>query len=255
MPVLSSERKSSPRSSLRHRPIDTMQLTPDPATTRLERPSSDPHTSVKPAPPDVPDLDDDEEEKVEEEEKAQPQRRAPSKPPRRATAVPSPRATVPLEPVKPRLHPLFFVGMGLMLAVLLWAGIGQAMIWGHNELNTLRYGYPRTYQIDAFVGIGDSQQHPSHFVALNLHGTITIVDFPAGDPSHAFILPTANVPGTDPDLAVVTLSFIDINHNGHPDMLVDIDGFQSVLVNDGKTFRPPTPAEQQQFLQYLRQHN
>lgn len=248
MPVLFSERRSAPRSSLRHRPIDPAEIASDPTTTRLGRPSSD--TPIVATPPEPEDVD-----KEEEDEKAPEPRRAPSKPPRRATAAPSPRATVPLEPTRPRLHPLFFVGLGLTLAVLLWAGAGQALIWGNNELNTLRYGYPRTYHIDAYVGIGDSQQHPSHFVAINMRGVVTILDFPAGDPAHAVVLQTATVPGNNPDLAVVTLSFIDINHNGQPDMLVDIDGFQSVLINDGKTFRPPTPAEQLQFLQYLRQHN
>lgn len=252
MPVLNSEHRSAPRSSLRHRPIDPAPATPDPTTTRLGRPSSDTRTSAITVEPE--DLDEEEETEKEEEKKAQP-RRITSAPPRRATAVPLPRATVPLEPVKPRLHPLFFVGLGLILAVLLWAGAGQALIWGNNQLNTLRYGYPRTYQIDAYVNIGDSPQHPSHFVAINLHGVITLVDFPAGDPNHAVVLQTANVPGIDPDLAVVTLSFINIRHDGHPDMLVNIGGFQSVLINDGKTFRPPTPAEQQQFLQYLRKYN
>jgi hypothetical protein len=32
-----------------------------------------------------------------------------------------------------------------------------------------------------------------------------------------------------------------------------VNGIQTILVNDGKTFRQPTPAEQQQMLQELRQ--
>jgi len=60
--------------------------------------------------------------------------------------------------------------------------------------------------------------------------------------------------GPGGDLAVVTLHFVDINQNGHPDMVIDVGGVQSLLVNDGKTFRPPTPAEQQRLLLYLQQH-
>jgi hypothetical protein len=36
-------------------------------------------------------------------------------------------------------------------------------------------------------------------------------------------------------------------------MLINIEGVESVLVNDGKTFRPPTPLEQQQILRDLQQ--
>ncbi len=38
-------------------------------------------------------------------------------------------------------------------------------------------------------------------------------------------------------------------------MLIDIDDIESVLVNNGSSFRPPTPAEQQQILQVLQQQH
>ncbi|HEY0753247.1 MAG TPA: hypothetical protein VGD98_04740 [Ktedonobacteraceae bacterium] len=250
MPVLNSERRSSSYNSSRHRTTATNQTTPLSTLTPEEESRSAIRATSK--------LVEQASNKPKEETRADEllARQLPSTAPRRTTGRATPRrATVPLEPVKPRLHPLFFVGLGLMIAVLLWVGISQTMLWGKDQLNTLRYGYPRTYQIDAFVGQGDSKLHPSHFEAINLHGVVTILEFPAGDASHVHLLETANVPGTAPDLAVVVLSFIDINADGKLDMLVDISGFQSILVNDGKTFHPPTPAEQQQFLQYLRQHS
>jgi hypothetical protein len=49
----------------------------------------------------------------------------------------------------------------------------------------------------------------------------------------------------------VTLRFVDINHNAKPDMIIEAGGEQTFLVNAAGTFRPPTPAEQQQILRAL----
>jgi hypothetical protein len=136
--------------------------------------------------------------------------------------------------------------------IFLWVGVLQVVDWGRNEMNTLKYGYPRTFQVDAVVGHGDSSLHPSHFVALNLHGVVTVIELPAGDPARARVLASTSLLGSNADQAVVILSFIDVNHNGKPDMLVNIDGVENVLVNDGTGFRLPTPAEQQRILNALR---
>jgi len=42
------------------------------------------------------------------------------------------------------------------------------------------------------------------------------------------------------------LRFVDVRQNGEPDMLIDIAGVQSVLINEGGTFQVPTAAQQQQ---------
>jgi hypothetical protein len=171
------------------------------------------------------------------------------------TALPAP-ARKRIAPIRTgrQLHPLFFVGVGLLLVVLLWMGLTQLLAWGANEYQTLVYGSPRTFQIDAVVGQGDSREHPSHFLALNLRGTVSIIEFPAGDSAHARVLAATGIQGANADQAVVTLRFIDVNHDGRPDMQIDIDGIQSLLINDRGTFRPPTAAEQQQLLLYLQQH-
>ena len=235
MPVLESESRNAPRSALRYRPIDIKGDSPVPVATRQRRSRPDTRTTSAPASPDTLDM----------EEEKQPARV------RRAGISAAPQKSVPSVRTRPRFHPLFFVGLGLLLTILLWIGITQLMIWGTNEYNTFVYGYPRTFQMDAVVGHGDSTLHPSHFIAVNLHGTVTIVEFPGGDPSRARELVSTSALGSDVDLAVVTLRFIDFGHNGKPDMLVSIGGVQSVLVNDGKTFRAPTPAEQQSILQEL----
>lgn len=110
--------------------------------------------------------------------------------------------------------------LGLIVTILLWTGITQVVNWGNNEMNTLKYGEPHTFQIDAIVGHGDSAQRPSHFLALNLRGEVTILEFPAGDPNRARVLATTSVLGSNASQAVVTLAFVDVKHNGRPDLSV-----------------------------------
>jgi hypothetical protein len=236
MPVLDTERTTMPRSALRYRPIAADdQARPARAVSRLRHSHPEARTTIEPAAPDNLDL--------EEEEIPVPPRRSIAPALRRGISHPA-RS-------RRRLHPLFFCGVGLLIVILLWLGISQLISWGTNEVNDLRYGTPRTFQTDEFVGQGDSAQHPSHFIALNLHGTIVVVEFLGGDPAKTRDFELSSALGPDADLEVVTLRFVDVNHNGRPDMLVDIGGVQSILVNDGSTFRPPTPVEQQQILQYL----
>lgn len=237
MPVLDTERRAT-RSALRYRPIEATSGSQSTVSRQRRTRPADASTTTAPAMPDDMDLED---------------MPRPSRQRRSAPVAPVSKQPAPVRS-KRRLHPLFFVGLGLLLMVLLWAGLTQLLAWGTNEYNTLVYGSPRTFQLDAVVGQGDNQEHPSHFLALNLRGVVTIIDFPAGDPSRARVLGTTTVQGPDADLAVVTLRFIDVSQNGRPDLLVTIGGVQSVLINNGKTFQPPTAIEQQQVLLYLQQH-
>ena len=229
MPAIDTERRAAGRSALRYRPIETDQVASGPVVARARRSRPDVRLTTAPAPDDL---------ELEEEHV-----------PRRRSCAPVPQGRT-----RRRTHPLLFVGLGLLMTILLWVGISQVVSWGTNQYNTIVYGSPRTFQLDAVVGHGDSTQHPSHFVAINLRGIVTIIEFPAGDPSRAHVLASTSVLGSNADQAVVILRFIDVNHNGKPDMLITIDGMQSELVNDGTTFRPPTATEQEQLLQYLQQY-
>ena len=72
-----------------------------------------------------------------------------------------------------------------------------------------------------------------------------MIDFPAGDAKRAQDFIVTTLVGPDSDLDPVTLKFLDLNKNGRPDMIIDVGGIQSVLVNDRGS--PPTPAEHQQI--------
>jgi hypothetical protein len=237
MPVLETERRSATRSALRYRPMVTSASSSAPVVTRQRRSRPDTRITTAPAPPDDVDL----------EEERDTQRRRNTNP-----SVPR-QKNPPSVRVGRHWHPLLFVGAGLLLTILLWIGVTQFMTWGTNEYHTIVYGYPRTYQIDAVVGHQDSVSSPSHFLALNFHGQIQVIEFPGGDATHARIFFGPQLLGPDSDLGPVTLRFVDLNGDGKPDMVIEVQGNQIVFLNDHGSFRPLRPDEQNQILQRLHQ--
>ncbi len=126
--------------------------------------------------------------------------------------------------------------------------------WFATTLDDLRYGRPRTFQIDAYVGHNEAAGMPSHFLAVNLHGRIEIIELPGGDASHARIYIGPQLYGSDADLIPVTLSFIDVNGDHKPDMIINFQGTRVVFINDQGGFRPLQPQEREgveRFLQRL----
>lgn len=237
MPVLDAERVSA-RSALRYRPIPvTDQAQPGSMVARRSRVRAD---SSAPAAKAIPDDLDGEEREI-------------PVPRRRSTALAPDRKAEPALParVKRRLHPMFFVGTGLIAFVLLWVGMTQAFIWGNNVLNGLRYGYPRTFQIDAVVGHQDSASTPSHFLAINLRGQVEIVEWPGGSAAHARIYLGPQLFGPDSDLEPVALRFVDLTGNHLPDMVIEVQSSQIVLINAQGSFRPMRPEEQGPIMQHL----
>ena len=130
--------QKSPRSALRHRPIQPATskqeipiLTPRASQTRLAE-STETHTSTAPV----------------------------------ATALPRKRLTH--NKGERRGSWLLYLAFGMLLAtLLLWLG-QMVLSWGSTTLDDLRYGRPRTTNVDEFVG-HETGKTPSHFVALNLH--------------------------------------------------------------------------------------
>jgi hypothetical protein len=82
---------------------------------------------------------------------------------------------------------LSLIGIGMIVALLLvWGFSWLGQWWTAHQLDAT-YGFPRTYQVDAVVYQGDSADHPSHYIFLNLNGTIQIIELPHGDSAHARI--------------------------------------------------------------------
>jgi hypothetical protein len=262
MPLLEATEQSLPRSALRYRPIgkDTQQQGSHPRAMAGITPVARRASRLRP-------IDTEEDEEVvgggprADEEYA-------------GAVLPPAQASPGLigisinhPPKTPRLtrrsgkrrsilrgHPLLYLGLGMMGMLALWTLLTMAISWGNTTMDTIRYGYPRTFQIDQFVGHNESGTIPSHFIAINFHGRIEVIEFPGGDASHAriFLGPQLYTQGSD--LAPVTLKFLDVNSDHRPDMLLEFEGSQAVFINDQGTFRPLRPEERHQVEQFLQAH-
>ncbi|GAC1623051.1 MAG: hypothetical protein NVS4B7_14410 [Ktedonobacteraceae bacterium] len=148
---------------------------------------------------------------------------------------------------RPRVHWLFFVGMVMFIMVIGWVVLTLLASWWQVTLDDWHYGRPRTYQVDQVVGHNDSAANPSHFVAFNLNRHVQVIEFPGGDSSKAKIYIGPTLIGSGQDLAVVTLTFKDVNNDGKPDMIINIGDNHFVFINDNGQFRPTHPGENVQL--------
>ncbi len=153
--------------------------------------------------------------------------------------------------VRHHVHPLLYLGVGMLGMLVLWVLLSAALGWFNTTLDDFRYGRPRTFQTDAFVGHNEQNGVKSHFIALNLNGHIEIIEFPGGDATHAHVYLGPQLYGTNNDLVPVTLSFADLTGNHKLDMIVTFQGSRTVFINDQGTFRPLQPGERQEVEQAL----
>lgn len=120
-----------------------------------------------------------------------------------------------------------------------WIAINTLGSWWTVHQDDSTYGRPRTAQYDVVVGhSGDSPSSPSHFIAMNLHRHIIVMELPAGDPAKAIIYTAGTLLGDGQDLTPVTLSFEDRNGDGKPDLNIHIGDQVVVLINNGQKFVP-----------------
>ena len=153
--------------------------------------------------------------------------------------------TQPYKQVKQRrsVHWLLPLAVGVLATIVLWVFGVSAVAWGNQRYNDFRYGTPRTYQADAYVGHNESPGHPSHFIAVNLNRQAVVVEFMGGDPSKSvnYVAPVY-IDGDGGNLAPVTVEFRDVNGDNKPDMIIHIhlpnQDQPVVFINDGKRFRP-----------------
>ena len=131
------------------------------------------------------------------------------------------------------LVPILIASVATILLVMVFSALGS---WWHTYQDDLHYGRPRTSQMDAVVGHGDSAAHPSHFIFLNLHRHVEIIEIAAGDAAHTHIYTGPILYGDGQDLTPVTGEFRDVHNNGKPEMIVHIGDQQIIYQNDGTTF-------------------
>jgi hypothetical protein len=146
-----------------------------------------------------------------------------------------------------RWHWLVFVGMALLTMTLGWVVLTNLANWWQVTQDDWHYGRPRTYQVDAVVEHNDSATNPTHFIALNQARHVEVIEFPGGDPSKARIFIGPTLTGQGQDLTPVTLTFKDVNGDGKPDMILNIQDTRFVFINENGTFRPARPGENVQI--------
>ena len=149
-------------------------------------------------------------------------------------------------------HWLLPVGIG-MIAMLVLFVVGSLIVaWGGQVHDNLVYGTPRTYQTDAVVGHGDSNAHPSHFIAINYNRQAVVIEWMGGNPAKSvdYVVPYVIV-GDNSNLTPVTVDFRDVNGDGKPDMVIHIhlksQDQTFVFINDGTKFRAPTASDKIQL--------
>ena len=147
----------------------------------------------------------------------------------------------------PRFHWTVFLGLAMLTMLVGWVLLTTVANWWQVTQDDWHYGRPRTFQTDMAVGHSDSATNPSHFMALNLNRHIQIIEFPGGDSSKAKIYMGPTLVGPGQELAVVTLSFKDVNGDGKLDMIVNIQDSHFVFINDNGQFRAARPGENLQL--------
>jgi len=114
-----------------------------------------------------------------------------------------------------------------------WTGVHENMV----------YGTPfRTFQGEQYIEMGDTPDHPDHFIALNLHGVIEIVQIDPVDRKKDAVYVLANV---GDDSTPASLTFRDTTGSGRVDVIVtigDTTPYTIILINNGSTLTPTQPA-------------
>jgi hypothetical protein len=142
------------------------------------------------------------------------------------------------KPPSRRAHWLLFVGIGMLVALLLWVALSAGVNWWSNHQIDAQYGNPRTWQVDEVVGHGDSSMHPTHFIFMNLNAHVVIIEIPGGDVSRSRIYSGPQIFGDNAASLPVTGEFRDVNGDGKVDMIVHVGDQRIVYLNDGTEFKP-----------------
>ncbi len=166
-------------------------------------------------------------------------------PPKRASRI-HPQAPTYEEPEQApihqsmwRLHPSVYVGLAMLVMLIGWIALSSLAQWWQVQQDTLHYGTPRTFQVDADVKHGGM----SHFTVENLNGHIVIYELVVTnmEKTHLYLGPVLS--GAGANLQPVTISFANLNGDGYPDMVITIGNGRYLLINDHSAFRPVNSSD------------
>jgi hypothetical protein len=140
------------------------------------------------------------------------------------------------------IHWLTFIGIGAILALILW--ISGAMLiakWTDTQNDWTYTQAFRTFSIDRAVGHnGDSSAHPSHFIVQNDKRHIIIIELPADDWSKSVIYSAPTLIGEGQEKTTATISFQVNMQTGRLDMVLHVENQTYVFTNNGTKFLTPS---------------
>jgi hypothetical protein len=146
--------------------------------------------------------------------------------------------TVPVDRHQRRpLHGAVYIGLTLLCMVVGFIVFSALSTWWQHTEDYLHYGMPRTFQMDAVVGHQDSAAHPSHFLALNLGGHLSVIETQGGDLGKTVVYAGPIIYGQGADLVAVTLS-VAHDQNGKPELILHYQN-NEVILYDGKFHLQP----------------
>lgn len=159
------------------------------------------------------------------------------------------RRTVRTSRVRQALASTWMTALAYVLLLILgYLLLTPVFAWGQRRLDDMRYGYPRSTQVDGSVGQAAGGE-PSHFIALNLRGQVSIVEIPGGDPGKVRTINGPYLVGADGPFVVPRLSLADVSGDSKPDLLLQVREEVVVYINDNGSFRLITPAERARLSQ------
>src|SRR5437763_5617002 len=158
-----------------------------------------------------------------------------------------PSGTIRMKPRRRgvRAHPLSSATLATLAVLVAYQLFSSGVFWAQVRLDDLRYGYPRSYQVDGYVGFGEANGLPTHFIALNLHRQVMIYAIAGSDPTHVLAIKGPYLFGDHAEYAPVRLRLVDVTGDGYPDLVLDVDHQHVVYVDEPRlgTFRPLIPQE------------
>lgn len=138
---------------------------------------------------------------------------------------------------------------GVLALLAAYVLLSSVIGFGRTQIDTLRYGYPRTYHLSATVGRPEEASGPTHLIAMNLERQVVILELPGGDATKVRTLPGPYLFGDGEHLTPVTMRLADMNGDGAADLVVRVKNEEMVYINRDNSFNLITAEERQQLVQ------
>jgi hypothetical protein len=131
-----------------------------------------------------------------------------------------------------RIGPVFTLALGGLALWLAYSVLSVGMEWAQVKMDDIRYGYPRTYQTDGYIGYGEASGLPTHFVVINAHRQVLILIVPGTDPAHVRVIRGPYLFGPNQEFSPATVQLEDLSHDGYPDLVLHVAGQTVTYTND-----------------------